>query len=140
MTTDQNDWDSRAPAVQRNQLAAYDAMRARCPVAHDDYLGYTLFRHEDVSFALAHPELFSSRVSTRHIAVPSGMDAPEHTAFRAINDRYYTAERMAGFAPSLHHSEPEMPTRYQNAINGAVLWAFLHPGVPSRHQRTPRFL
>ena len=100
MTTDQNDWDSRAPAVQRDQLAAYDAMRARCPVAHDDYLGYTLFRHEDVSFALAHPELFSSRVSTRHIAVPSGMDAPEHTAFRVINDKYYTPERMAGFAPT----------------------------------------
>ena len=101
MTTEpENDWDSRAPAVQRDQLAAYDEMRARCPVAHDDYLGYTLFRHEDVSFALAHPELFSSRVSTRHIAVPSGMDAPEHTAFRVINDKYYTPERMAGFAPT----------------------------------------
>ena len=101
MTTEpENDWDSRAPAVQRDQLAAYDSMRARCPVAHDDYLGYTLFRHEDVSFALAHPELFSSRVSTRHIAVPSGMDAPEHTAFRVINDKYYRPERMAGFAPT----------------------------------------
>ena len=101
MTTEpENDWDSRAPEVQRDQLAAYDEMRARCPVAHDDYLGYTLFRHEDVSFALAHPELFSSRVSTRHIAVPSGMDAPEHTAFRVINDKYYRPERMAGFAPT----------------------------------------
>ncbi|WP_455003944.1 cytochrome P450, partial [Cardiobacterium hominis] len=64
------------------------------------YLGYTLFRHEDVAYALAHPELFSSRVSTRHIAVPSGMDAPEHTAFRAINDKYYTPARMAAFAPT----------------------------------------
>ena len=99
MTAPENDWDSRDPAVQRDQLAAYDAMRARCPVAHDDYLGYTLFRHEDVSYALAHPEIFSNRVSTRHIAVPSGMDAPEHTAFRAINDKYYTPQRLAGFAP-----------------------------------------
>ena len=96
---EKNDWDSRDPAVQRDQLAAYDAMRARCPVAHDDYLGYTLFRHEDVRYALDHPELFSSRVSSRHVAVPSGMDAPEHTAFRAINDRYYTPQRLAGFAP-----------------------------------------
>lgn len=99
MTTPENDWNSRDPAVQRDQLAAYDAMRARCPVAHDDYLGYTLFRHEDVRYALEHPELFSSRVSTRHVAVPSGMDAPEHTAFRAINDKYYTPQRLAGFAP-----------------------------------------
>ena len=97
---EKNDWDSRDPAVQRDQLAAYDAMRARCPVAHDDYLGYTLFRHEDVSYALAHPEIFSNRVSTRHIAVPSGMDAPEHTAFRAVNDKYYTPQRLAGFAPT----------------------------------------
>ena len=96
---EKNDWDSRDPAVQRDQLAAYDAMRARCPVAHDDYLGYTLFRHEDVRYALEHPELFSSRVSTRHVAVPSGMDAPEHTAFRVINDKYYTPQRLAGFAP-----------------------------------------
>ena len=96
---EKNDWDSRDPAVQRDQLAAYDAMRARCPVAHDDYLGYTLFRHEDVRYALEHPELFSSRVSSRHVAVPSGMDAPEHTAFRAINDKYYTPQRLAGFAP-----------------------------------------
>ena len=85
--------------MQRDQLAAYDAMRARCPVAHDDYLGYTLFRHEDVRYALDHPEQFSSRVSTRHVAVPSGMDAPEHTAFRVINDKYYTPQRLAGFAP-----------------------------------------
>lgn len=99
MTAPENDWDSRDPAVQRDQLAAYDAMRARCPVAHDDYLGYTLFRHEDVRYALEHPDLFSSRVSSRHVAVPSGMDAPEHTAFRAINDKYYTPQRLAGFAP-----------------------------------------
>ena len=37
MTTEpENDWDSRAPEVQRDQLVAYDEMRARCPVAHDD--------------------------------------------------------------------------------------------------------
>ena len=100
MNTDQPDWDPRAPEIQQDQRAAYDQMRRRCPVAYDDYLGYTLFRHEDVAYALAHPEQFSNRVSTRHIAVPSGMDAPEHTAFRAVNDKYYTPERMAAFAPA----------------------------------------
>ena len=100
MNTDQPDWDPRSPEIQQDQRAAYDQMRRRCPVAYDDYLGYTLFRHEDVAYALAHPEQFSNRVSTRHIAVPSGMDAPEHTAFRAVNDKYYTPERMAAFAPA----------------------------------------
>ena len=100
MSNPKPDWDARAPAVQQEQRAAYDRMRHTCPVAYDDYLGYTLFRHEDIAYALAHPEQFSNRVSTRHIAVPSGMDAPEHTAFRAINDKYYTPERMAAFAPA----------------------------------------
>ena len=100
MSSNTPDWDARAPEIQEDQRAAYDKMRDECPVAYDDYLGYTLFRHEDVTYALAHPELFSSRVSTRHIAVPSGMDAPEHTAFRAINDKYYTPARMTAFAPA----------------------------------------
>ena len=100
MSSNTPDWDARAPEIQEDQRAAYDKMRRECPVAYDDYLGYTLFRHEDIAYALAHPEQFSNRVSTRHIAVPSGMDAPEHTAFRAINDKYYTPERMAAFAPA----------------------------------------
>lgn len=37
-----NDWNPRAPEVQEDQVAAYDKMRNRCPVAHDDYLGYSV--------------------------------------------------------------------------------------------------
>ncbi|MGV3149649.1 cytochrome P450 [Rothia sp. 11273D007AR] len=95
------DWNSRSPEVQEDQIAAYDSMRTRCPVAHDEFMGYTLFKNEDVRYALEHPELFSNRVSTRHIAVPNGMDAPEHTAFRAINDKYFTPERMQAFEPQI---------------------------------------
>ncbi|WP_237186298.1 cytochrome P450 [Rothia nasimurium] len=95
------DWNSRSLEVQEDQIAAYDSMRARCPVAHDEFMGYTLFKNEDVRYALEHPELFSNRVSTRHIAVPNGMDAPEHTAFRAINDKYFTPERMQAFEPQI---------------------------------------
>lgn len=95
------DWNSRAENVQQDQIAAYDEMRDTCPVAHDEFMGYTLFKNEDVKFALAHPELFSNKVSTRHIAVPNGMDQPEHTAFRAVNDKYFTDERMAEFEPKI---------------------------------------
>lgn len=95
------DWNSRSPEVQEDQIAAYDSMRTRCPVAHDEFMGYTLFKNEDVRYALEHPELFSNRVSNRHIAVPNGMDAPEHTAFRAINDKYFTPERMQAFEPQI---------------------------------------
>ncbi len=30
----QQDWDPRSEAVQRDQRAAYDEMRERCPVAY----------------------------------------------------------------------------------------------------------
>lgn len=99
--TTPNDWDTRSPDVQADQVAAYDAMRSKCPVAHDDYMGYSLLKNADIKYALEHPEIFSNKVSTRHIAVPNGMDAPEHTAFRAVNDKYFTPDRMQVFEPQI---------------------------------------
>lgn len=92
------DWDPRAPEVLAHQLAAYDAMRARCPVAHSDYLGWSLFRHADVVAAARDHETFSNVVSAR-VSVPNGMDPPEHTPHREINERYFTPVRMAAFEP-----------------------------------------
>lgn len=94
-----NDWDLRSEEVQKDQVAAYDAMRRRCPVAHDEFMGYSVFKNADVQHVLDHPEIYSNVVSTRHIAVPNGMDAPEHTTFRAVNDKYFIPERLEKFAP-----------------------------------------
>ena len=99
-----NDWDLRSEEVQKDQVAAYDAMRRRCPVAHDEFMGYSVFKNADVQHVLDHPEIYSNVVSTRHIAVPNGMDAPVHTAFRAINDKYFTPERLAPFAPVIREA------------------------------------
>ena len=99
-----NDWDLRSEEVQKDQVAAYDAMRRRCPVAHDEFMGYSVFKNADVQHVLDHPEIYSNVVSTRHIAVPNGMDAPEHTAFRAINDKYFTPERLEKFAPVIREA------------------------------------
>ena len=43
-----NDWDLRSEKVQKNQVAAYDEMRRRCPVAHDEFMGYFVFKNADV--------------------------------------------------------------------------------------------
>ena len=96
-----NDWDLRSEKVQKNQVAAYDEMRRRCPVAHDEFMGYSVFKNTDVQHVLDHPEIYSNVVSTRHIAVPNGMDAPEHTTFRAVNDKYFTPERLREFEPKI---------------------------------------
>lgn len=93
-----DDWDPRAPEVLADQLRAYDAMRGRCPVAHSDHLGWTLFRHADVVAAARDHATFSNVVSAR-VSVPNGMDPPEHTPHRRINERYFTPERMARLEP-----------------------------------------
>ena len=95
----QPDWDPRSDAVQQDQTAAYDEMRARCPVAYSHFLGWSLFRHADVTRVLHDPETFSNVVSRRR-AVPNGMDPPEHTEFRRILDPYFAPERMAAFEPA----------------------------------------
>ena len=46
------DWDPLSADTLDNQIAAYDAVRQRCPVAHSDSLHWSLFRHADVKRVL----------------------------------------------------------------------------------------
>ncbi|SEK75623.1 cytochrome P450 [Halomonas daqiaonensis] len=96
--TRQQDWDPRATSVLEDQIAAYDEMRSRCPVAFSDYLQWSLFRHADVMRVLEDHETFSSAAS-RHPSVPNAMDPPEHTRFRRLIEPYFGPEAMADFAP-----------------------------------------
>ncbi|MBL8292604.1 MAG: hypothetical protein JNN08_12250 [Bryobacterales bacterium] len=54
----------------------------------------TLFRHADVVAAATDPITFSSAVSA-HRMVPNSLNPPEHTAFRAVVDGFFTVGRMA---------------------------------------------
>src|SRR5665647_1345921 len=92
-------WDPRSPTVLEDQIAAYDELRGRCPVAHSDFLGWSVLRHDDVVRALDDPQTFSNAVPHR-LTVPNEMDPPEHTEFRRINDRYFTPDLMDAFEPS----------------------------------------
>ena len=92
---DRPDWNPTDASVLRDQPAAYDDMRRRCPVARSEQLGWSLFRHEDVTRVLLDHETFSNQVS-RHRSVPNGMDPPEHTAYRRAIEPYFTAEQFTG--------------------------------------------
>lgn len=92
------EWDPRSEAVLDDQIAAYDDMRHRCPVAHSEYLNWSLFRHEDVMRALLDHDTFSSAVSS-HPAVPNGMDPPQHTAYRRLIEPYFDPDQMRAFEP-----------------------------------------
>jgi len=91
------DWDPRDPSVLSDQRQAYDEMRAHCPVAHSDFLGWSLFAHRDVVEAVRDAATFSS--ATKRRAILNGMDPPEHTAYRQSLAPYFTSERMATFEP-----------------------------------------
>lgn len=93
-----SDWDPRSDAVLKDQIAAYDDMRDRCPVAHSAYLNWSFFKHQDVMRALREHEIFSNAVSSRPV-VPNGMDPPLHTSYRQIIDPYFNAQRMEAFEP-----------------------------------------
>jgi cytochrome P450 len=94
----QPDWSPTSPEVMRDQRAAYDEMRRRCPVAYSEFMGWSLFRHEDVLRVLLDHKTFSSAVS-QHLNVPSGMDQPEHTAYRRIIESYFSPKGMEAFEP-----------------------------------------
>ncbi len=81
----------------KDQRGAYDRMRAACRAAESPR-GVTLFRHADVVAAAGDPATFSSAASARRI-VPNALDPPEHTAFRAIIDPFFTPERMSALEP-----------------------------------------
>ncbi|WP_445500683.1 cytochrome P450 [Microvirga sp. G4-2] len=106
----QPDWDPRSQAVLDNQIAAYDRMRGRCPVAHSEYLHWSVFRHTDVLRVLEDHASFSNAVS-RHPAVPNGMDPPGHTAYRALIEPYFAPERVRAFEPACRDIATDLVNR-----------------------------
>src|SRR5262245_55477688 len=92
-------WEPLSEEALVDQRLTYDRMRAACPVARSPR-GVTLFRHADVIAAAADPATFSSAVSA-HRQVPNSLDPPEHAAFRAAIDPFFTPERMRALEPRL---------------------------------------
>jgi len=92
------DWDVRSDDVQRNQLAAYDRLRESHGVARSEALGASVFRHADVLAVVQDHARFSSVVSS-HVAVPNGMDPPQHTVYRRLIDPYFAPARVAAMRP-----------------------------------------
>ena len=117
------DWDPRSEVVLDDQIAAYDEMRQRCPVAHSEYLNWSLFRHGDVKRALDDHETFSNAVSS-HLSVPNGMDPPEHTEYRRIVDRYFTPERMISFEPACRQIAIELVERLPSGGEAEMMEEF----------------
>jgi cytochrome P450 len=111
-------WDPRSPQVLDDQVAAYDALRRRCPVAHSESLHWSVFRHADVVQALLDPGTFGNEVST-HLSVPNGMDPPRHTAYRHLIEPYFGPAALAAFEPVARRIADEMIDRLRP---GEIEW------------------
>ncbi len=91
------DWDPRAASIQEDQRRAYDDMRERCPVARSEFMGWSLFRHQDVIDVLVDPRTYTS--ASRHPAIPNGMDPPDHRPFRDALAPHFSTDRMVALEP-----------------------------------------
>lgn len=86
---------------------SYDELRARCPVSHGTDGSWTLYGHAAVTAAALDDATFSSHVS-RHLQVPNGMDGEEHSAYRAVIDRYFTPDRMTALEADVRRVAEEL--------------------------------
>jgi len=118
----QPDWNPRSEVVLSDQIEAYDGMRQRCPVAYSDYLGWSLFRHEDVVRALDDHHTFSSAVSS-YLSVPSGMDPPLHTSYRRLIERHFEPTRVEAFEPLCRIISADLVTKLDRNVEiDLVTW------------------
>ncbi|PWG60923.1 cytochrome P450 [Spiribacter halobius] len=120
------DWDPRSDDVIRDPLAAYDGLRARCPMAWSGLLGWTLTDNAGIRAVLQDPETFSNSVS-RHLSVPNGMDPPQHTPFRRLVERYFEPAEVAGLEPELDGIARELAEAARGAGDVDLVSDFCEP-------------
>lgn len=120
------DWDPRSAEVLANQIAAYDELRRQRAVAHSPDGHWAVLRHAEVVRVLDDHETFSNVVSRRP-SVPNGMDPPEHTAYRAIVDHYFSSERMAAFEPVCRAIAAELWSAVPRGRDVDVMEQFAEP-------------
>ena len=92
-----DDWNPLDASILEDQRRAYDEMRERCPVAHSEFMGWSLFRHEDVATVLADPKTYSN--ASRFLAIPNGMDPPVHGRYREALAANFDQVQMARLEP-----------------------------------------
>ncbi|HET8777758.1 MAG TPA: cytochrome P450 [Candidatus Limnocylindria bacterium] len=120
-----DDWDPRDPSVLVDQRAAYDRMRETCPVAYSEFMGWSLFRHQDVVDVLEDPATYRSQ--SKHPAIPSGMDPPEHARYRAALAPHFDEAAMAALEPRSRDIAIELIEPIVAAGGAELMEAFATP-------------
>ncbi|HUF71566.1 MAG TPA: hypothetical protein VMR74_01575 [Gammaproteobacteria bacterium] len=93
------DWNPLEEATLKDQRKAFDKMREQCPVAHSNFLGWSVFRHEDIAAVLADPETFIN--VSKFPAIPNGLNPPEHSSWYNALATFFDKEPMARMEPRI---------------------------------------
>ncbi|MEE8347396.1 MAG: cytochrome P450 [Dehalococcoidia bacterium] len=116
---EENIYKAAAVASELNLMAAdfperefemYRILRQHLPVSRSVGMGggnlfgedgarssWFFARHEDVFYALRHPEIFSSQIGFP--LIPQGVDPPEHTEYRKIMNPWFTNQALSPLEP-----------------------------------------
>lgn len=119
------DWDPLDPLILQDQRGAYDDMRERCPVAHSEFMGWSVFRHEHIAAVLDDPETYSN--ASRFLAIPNGMDPPVHGRYRDALDAFFDQEQMAGIEPRAREIAANLLVPLCTGKEGEFIEAFATP-------------
>jgi cytochrome P450 len=95
----QDDWDPQATTVLEDQRRTYDEMREKCPVAHSNFMGSSLFRHQDITAVLADVETYSNK--SLFLAIPNGMDPPIHERYQKALIPNFSKNQMEKLEPQV---------------------------------------
>ena len=97
-----------SPETSACPQPVYRRMLAGCPVARASVGGGPVIaRYEDVTWALRHPEIFSSAMDlqvalgTERPMIPQQIDPPAQTKYRKILDPRFSRKRMQELAPAV---------------------------------------
>jgi cytochrome P450 len=103
------------PEIAACPQGEYARIRAQCPVGRMPVIGLPVVaRHEDVVWALRHPEIFSSEMAaqvalgTERPMIPQQVDPPRQTRYRKILDPQFSRMRMAELEPRVRAHATEL--------------------------------
>jgi cytochrome P450 len=86
------------PEIVACPQPVYHRLHNECPVMHTD-VGVIISRHEDVVFALRHPEIFTSDMDAIHLGndrplIPLQINPPDHLRYRKLLDPLFAPREI----------------------------------------------
>ena len=86
------------PEIVACPQPVYHRLHNECPVMHTD-VGVIISRHEDVVFALRHPEIFTSDMDAIHLGndrplIPLQINPPDHLKYRKLLDPLFAPREI----------------------------------------------